>query len=131
MCIFCKIIAGEIPCYKVYEDDNTLAFLDIKPVNLGHVLVVSKEHYQNMEDINDEALTALILTIKKVGRLLKDKLNIAGYNIHENNDLIAGQEVPHIHFHIIPRVVGDGLEHWPGKTYQEGEAEEIVKKLLA
>jgi histidine triad (HIT) family protein len=129
MCIFCKIINQEIPCYRVYEDDKVLAFLDIEPVNPGHILVLPKIHYQNFEDINETDLSALILTVKKIGKLLKDKLGVDGYNVHENNNPIAGQEIPHLHFHITPRYAGDGLGHWPGKSYQPGEAEEIIKKL--
>lgn len=129
MCIFCKIIAGEIPSYKIYEDDKTFAFLDIKPINPGHILVVPKNHYQNMEEISDNDLQALILVVKKIGAALKNKLGVIGYNIHENNDLIAGQAVPHLHFHIIPRKEGDGFGHWHGSTYLPDEAEIIVKKL--
>ncbi len=129
MCVFCKIINNEIPCYKVYEDDKVLAFLDIKPVNPGHTLVIPKTHYQNLEEISEDDLAFLMNAVKKIGKLLKDKLNVIGYNVHENNDLIAGQAVPHIHFHLIPRVEGDDLEHWPGGEYKEGEAEEVLKKL--
>ena len=129
MCIFCKIIAGEIPSYKIYEDEKTFAFLDIKPIHPGHILVIPKKHYQNMEEISDNDLQALILVVKKLGAALKSKLGVIGYNIHENNDLIAGQAVPHLHFHIIPRIEGDGFKHWDGATYNPGEAEEIVKKL--
>lgn len=131
MCIFCKIIAGEIPCHKVYEDGQVLAFLDIKPLNPGHTLVVPKKHYENLEEINEEELTALILAIKKIGSLVKEKLGVAGYNVSENNGEVAGQEVPHLHFHIIPRHGGDGLSPWTRKEYKEGEAQEIIKKLLA
>lgn len=129
MCIFCKIINGEIPCHKVYEDDIVFAFLDIKPLNPGHTLVVPKKHYENLEEISEEELTALILAIKKIGRMIKEKLGVAGYNVSENNGQVAGQEVPHLHFHIIPRHEGDGLGPWPRKEYQDGEAEEIIKKL--
>lgn len=129
MCIFCKIIAGEIPSYKVYEDDKIFAFLDIKPVNPGHILVVPKKHYQNMEEVSDNDLQALVLVVKKLGAALKNKLGVVAYNIHENNDLIAGQVVPHLHFHIIPRKEGDGFSHWHGSSYLPDEAENIVKKL--
>lgn len=131
MCIFCKIINSEIPCYKVYEDDVVLAFLDIKPLNPGHILVVPKNHYENLEEINETELAALILVVKKIGRMIKEKLGAAGYNVSENNGQVAGQEVPHLHFHIIPRHAGDGLGPWPRRGYQEGEAEEIIKKLSA
>ena len=129
MCIFCKIIAGKIPCNKIYEDDKVLAFLDIKPVNPGHVLVLPKKHYQNFEEISEEDLITIILRVKKIGNDLKNKLGVIGYNVHVNNDAIAGQVVPHLHFHIIPRHENDGCFNWQGKDYREGEAEEIIKKL--
>lgn len=129
MCIFCQIVAGELPVHKVYEDEKTLAFLDIKPVNAGHTLVIPKIHYQNMEDIPDNELLAVVKTVKKVGALLKDKLGVAGYNLGENNDPLAGQCVPHLHFHIMPRREGDGLKLWPQRDYEAGEAEEIIKRL--
>ena len=129
MCIFCEIISGKIPSYKVYEDEATLAFLDIKPVNPGHTLVVPKKHYENMEDVPEEELAALILTVKKVGRLLKEKLGVRGYNIGENNDPLAGQIVPHLHFHIMPRREGDGHQLWAQREYAPGEAAAVIKKL--
>jgi len=129
MCIFCKIISGEIPAFKVYEDENILAFLDIQPVNPGHTLVVPKKHYQNLEEIPEMELSVLILAVKKIGARLKEKLGIEGYNASTNNDPAAGQIVPHLHFHIIPRHEGDGHTSWSRRQYQSGEAEEIIKKL--
>ncbi len=131
MCIFCQIINNEIPSPRVYEDDKALAFLDIAPVNPGHTLVVPKRHYENIEAIPAEELGELMKTVKKIGALLKDKLGIPGYNVMENNDPVAGQVVRHLHFHIIPRHEGDGLALWPGHSYKEGEAEEILKKLIS
>jgi len=128
-CIFCKIIAGEIPSFKVYEDENTLAFLDIAPVNPGHTLIVPKKHYINMEEIPEDQLCQLAAVIKKIGKAVKDGLGAEGYNVTENNDPISGQIVPHLHFHVIPRRQGDGLRLWPQGKYGEGEAEEILKKL--
>jgi len=128
-CIFCKIVAGEIPSYKVYEDDDVLAFLDIAPVAKGHTLIIPKKHWQNMEDISDDGLVKLIKGVKRVGNLLKEKLGVSGYNINENNDPVAGQAVPHIHWHIIPREEGDNIELWAQGRYKEGEAERIIKKL--
>lgn len=129
MCIFCKIVSKEIPCYKIYEDDQVLAFLDIKPVSPGHTLAIPKTHYQNLEEISEADLATLIVVVKKIGALLKDKLGIAGYNVIENNDASAGQIIPHIHFHIIPRFEDDGIEHWPGREYKEGEANEVLRKI--
>ena len=128
-CLFCRIIAGEIPSYKVYEDGNVLAFLDISPVNPGHTLVIPKEHYRNIEAIPADRLGEIMAAVKKIGAALKDKLGVPGYNVYENNDPVAGQEVPHLHFHVIPRQEGDGLGYWPGRPYAAGEAEEIIKKI--
>ena len=129
MCIFCKIISGEIPSNKIYEDENVLAFLDIYPNNPGHTLVISKKHHQNLEEIPEDDLKILIIAVKKIGHLLKLKLGVAGYNVCANNDPVAGQVVPHFHFHVIPRQAGDGHALWRHREYQPGEAEEIVKKL--
>ena len=129
MCIFCKIIAGEIPIYKVYEDEKTLAFLDIKPITPGHTLVIPKKHYANLSEINDGELTDLILAVKKICTLLMAKLNFTDYAIAENNGPLAGQSVSHIHFHIIPRPKEDNPYSWEHKEYKPGEAEEIIKKL--
>ena len=102
MCIFCKIANKEIPAKVIYEDENTLAFLDINPRSKGHTLVIPKEHYETFDEIPEDVATNLIKTIKKVVDILKS-LNPDGYNILNNNKPIAGQEVPHVHFHIIPR----------------------------
>jgi histidine triad (HIT) family protein len=131
MCIFCKIVAGEILADKVYEDDSVLAFLDIKPVHPGHILVIPKKHLANLESIAEQDLANLILVVKKMGALVKNNLNYESYNVVVNNDPVAGQEIPHLHFHIIPRVVGDDFKHWPHQEYAPGEAEEVLKKLAA
>lgn len=130
MCIFCQIIAKEIPCHQVYEDEKTLAFLDIKPVNPGHTLVIPKVHVANLEEIESEDLQALMLVVKKIGRMLKDKLNISGYNLVVNNDPVAGQEVSHLHFHIIPRHENDNLKLFPQAKQTMLATEDILKKLL-
>ena len=129
MCIFCKIINHDIPCHPVYEDEKTLVFLDIKPVNPGHLLVIPKTHYQNIEEITNEDFCNLMLIVKKMGCLLKDKLGVIAYNVLENNDPISGQIVPHLHFHVIPRRPGDGHILWPQSEYEPGEAEKIAKQL--
>jgi histidine triad (HIT) family protein len=129
MCIFCQIVSGKIPAYKIYEDDELVAFLDIKPISPGHILVIPKKHYPNLEAISEAGLKELIIGVKKMGRLLKDKLGVAGYNVSVNNDPVAGQDIAHLHFHIIPRRPEDKLGSWPQKEYQAGETEEIIKKL--
>ncbi|MDP3836921.1 MAG: HIT family protein [bacterium] len=129
MCVFCKIIAGEIPAYKVYEDERVLAFLDITPVHVGHTLVIPKKHVANLEAIESDDLTALILAVKKIGKKIKENLAYDGYNVLENNDPVAGQVISHIHFHLIPRKAGDGLNRWPDNKYAEGEEEDTMNKL--
>jgi len=131
MCIFCQIINNEIPSCKVYEDDKTLAFLDINPVNPGHTLVIPKKHYENIEEISEEDLAAVIASVKKVGRLMKDKLGAAGYNVTLNNGAAAGQDVWHLHFHVIPRHDGDGHKTWARRKYSDGETEMIIAKLIS
>lgn len=129
MCLFCKIVSGDVPSYKVYEDDKVLAFLDIAPVNYGHTLVIPKAHYENVENIPNDLLCAVIGAVKKVGKSLKDNFGVKGYSVSENNDPVAGQVIPHLHFHIIPRSEGDGLKLWPQGKYGDGEAEKIVDKI--
>jgi len=131
MCVFCKIVRGELPAYKLYEDSQTLAFLDINPVTLGHILVISKKHYANLEEVPAAELAQLILVVKQLGLRLKEKMGITGYNVGENNGSVAGQKVPHIHFHIIPRRSSDHLELWPRQSYKKGEAENILKIMTA
>ncbi|MFH1582942.1 MAG: HIT family protein [Candidatus Falkowbacteria bacterium] len=128
-CIFCKIITGEIPSFKVYEDEQVLAFLDINPVNPGHTLVLPKKHVENIEEADEETLCKVIKTIKKVGLSLKKNLAVLGYNVQVNNDPVAGQAVPHLHFHVTPRLENDGLKLWPQKKYKENQAEEILNKI--
>ena len=128
-CIFCKIVKGEIPSYKVYEDENILAFLDIAPINPGHVLVIPKEHYQNIEEIGEENLCSVIAGVKKIGLKMKEGFGAAGYNVVVNNDPVAGQLIPHLHFHIIPRKEGDDLKPWPQNKLDDSDAKDIIKKL--
>ncbi len=128
-CVFCKIISGDIPSYKVYEDENALAFLDIAPVNYGHTLVVTKKHFANMEEIPEEELCRLMKAVKKVGKAIKEGMSVEGYNVNENNDPVAGQIIRHIHFHIVPRHVGDRLEFWAQGEYNKGEADKIAEKI--
>ncbi|MFH1667736.1 MAG: HIT family protein [Candidatus Komeilibacteria bacterium] len=128
-CLFCKIKQGEIPCHQVYENDDILAFLDIAPCNPGHTLVIPKEHYINIEEVPEELLGKVIIGVKKVGAMIKNKLGVEGYTVQVNNDPVAGQVIPHLHFHIIPRHKNDGHKLWRQGKYLAGEAEEIIKKL--
>lgn len=114
-CIFCKIIAGEIPCYKIYEDSDWLAFLDINPINLGHTLLLPKAHHRNLFDLPADLLTKLGPVMQKLAVAVKDGTGATGLNVGWNNEASAGQLVIHAHVHLIPRFDGDGFTHWHGK----------------
>ncbi|OIP65785.1 MAG: HIT family protein [Candidatus Yonathbacteria bacterium CG10_big_fil_rev_8_21_14_0_10_43_136] len=129
-CLLCKIIAGEIPSTKVYEDDTVLAFLDIHPVNIGHTLVIPKVHHLNLYETPDKTLARMMTVVKKLSIAIKSALSADGINIEMNNDPIAGQIIFHTHLHIIPRFSGDGFTHWHGvRGYNEGEAREVAQKI--
>ncbi len=128
-CIFCKIIRGEIPCDKVYEDDKTFAFLDISPVNSGHTLVVPKHHCRDILEAPDEELKQTILTVKKVAKAMVHAVKADGWNLGVNNGEAAGQVVFHSHFHVIPRLSTDGLKHWPHKSYSAGESKKVAAQI--
>ena len=109
-CIFCAIAAGEIPCFKIYEDADFLAYLDINPFSEGHALVIPKTHVTGLLDASDDLLAALVACVKKVAAHLKTALPCDGFNILQNNGAAAGQTVPHLHFHIVPRYGAGGGE---------------------
>ncbi len=130
-CIFCKIVRGEVPSNKVYEDQDTIAFLDIRPNNPGHSLVIPKKHSENLYDMDDHALAAVMRSAQKVAIAVKKAVNADGINLAMNNESAAGQVVFHPHLHVIPRFAEDGYRHWPQKAYQAGEAEAIAEKIRA
>ena len=108
-CIFCAIAAGEIPSFKVYEDDLVLGYLDINPFAKGHTLVIPKKHSEGLLDTDDATLAAIIARVRKIAAHIKAKLGCDGFNILQNNGEAAGQTVHHVHFHIVPRWTGDPL----------------------
>jgi histidine triad (HIT) family protein len=129
-CIFCRIAKGEIPCNKIYEDEKTLAFLDIGPVSKGHALVIPKEHAEKIYELSDGSLKALAQTVKKVSKAVHDAFD-CDLNVLNNNGPKSGQAVMHVHVHIIPRR-GEQDEFnfgWPAKKYAEGEDKEILGKI--
>ncbi len=128
-CIFCKIVSGNIPAYKVYEDKETLAFLDINPVHEGHTLVIPKDHFENIYSIPPETLARLTLTTQKMAVAVKNAVEADGINIIMNNEKDAGQIVFHAHFHVIPRKHNDGLANWPQKPYEAGVASTLQEKI--
>ena len=116
-CVFCAIAAGEIPCFKVYEDELVLAYLDINPFSHGHTLVIPKAHTEGLLDTPDETLAAVLARVRKIAAHLKAVLPCDGFNILQNNGEAAGQTVKHVHFHIVPRVGNEPIvfENHEGK----------------
>ena len=128
-CIFCNISAGEIPADKVFENENLLAFLDIKPVNPGHVLIIPKKHFADLTEMSEDLIAEIMAIGKKIGQKILDFGLGQGFNICINTKKAAGQVVGHFHIHIIPRTESDGLELWKGKDYQDGEIAKIIAKI--
>ncbi len=121
-CIFCKIIAGQIPSERVYEDPQVVAFLDIAPLASGHTLVVPRHHCVNLLDAPHEALSALMAAAPKVAKAVLAATGGEGFNFAQFNGGCSGQVVMHLHFHIIPRRTGDGVSfRWRQGEYAEGE----------
>ena len=127
-CVFCAIAAGEIPAFKVYEDELVLAYLDINPFTKGHTLVIPKEHSKGLVDTPDETLAAIIARVKKVAAHLQERLGCDGFNILQNNGEAAGQTVMHVHFHIVPRYGQEPIafENHPGDM---DELKALVEKV--
>ncbi len=129
-CIFCKIIKGELPSTKVYEDEDVLAFLDIKPVNPGHTLVIPKKHFKNVHDMPDEMFAKVAVASKKISDAIL-KLGAKGVNIGMNNGEAAGQIVFHAHVHVMPRYGQDSFSLWVGKEYDGNERALVAEKMQA
>jgi len=124
-CIFCQIIKDAIPAEKIYEDDEVLAFLDIKPVNLGHTLVIPKKHYEKMESAPDDIVSAVFINAKKLMQVIKEAMSADFVALS-----VVGIDVPHFHVHLIPRYFNDNMPvFWPRKGYKEGEKEKTAEKI--
>ncbi len=129
-CVFCKMVAGQIPVTKIYEDEVVLAFLDIGPISDGHTLVIPKQHFERLHDCPGELLGQVGLCLGKIAKAVSAAMNSDGYNVLCNNGRAAGQLVEHLHFHIIPRNAGDGVfDRWPAYKYQAGKIEAIAAKI--
>ncbi len=130
--VFTRIVRGEIPAQVVYEDEAVLAFLDISPLAPGHTLLIPKQAYATMADAPAETAAALGAALPRLVRAVQAATGAAGVNILQNNGRSAGQEVNHIHFHIIPRVEKDGLGYrWNPGSYASGEAEAMQARVVA
>lgn len=131
-CIFCKIIAGDIPCARVYEDETILAFLDINPIARGHTLVVPKAHYPTLLDVPDSEGEGLIRAMRRIARAVQEESGAGGFNCIQNNFGPAGQMVFHSHWHIIPRFDKDALPDWPGGRYADSdEMRQLARSISA
>lgn len=128
--IFDKILDGEIPCYKVYEDDHVLAFLDIGPLSKGHTLVIPKQRRAHLHDLSDESAAALGRVLPRIGRAVLAASGATAYNVLQNNGSEAGQVVMHVHFHIIPRLGDDGLGmRWNAGRLTTDAAQGLLAKM--
>jgi histidine triad (HIT) family protein len=125
-CIFCRIVEKEIPATVVYEDDDVLVFMDIGPIIKGHALVISKKHYDPVTETPDEVVARMHIVAKRVAQAQMNGLGADGVNIMQNNGSAAGQEVPHIHVHVIPRFSGDG-HHWNWKAKKYDDFNEMAE----
>ena len=125
-CIFCKIIKKEIPCAKVYEDENFLAFLDIEPVSDGHLLIIPKKHIVWMQDVDDETISKIFKLSKKLMGTIKNGLKCDYVQVS-----VGGTDVPHFHIHLIPRYLNDGLPKFATQKFNPEKAEETIKKITS
>jgi len=129
-CVFCKMVAGEIPVAKVYEDEAVFAFLDIGPISDGHTLIIPKQHCASIHECDPEVLAEVASRLGRIAAAVAEAMNADGYNVLCNNGAAAGQVVEHLHFHVIPRNVGDGVfTQWPSHRYSKGQIEQIAAKI--
>ena len=126
-CIFCKIVKGEIPSYKIYEDEYVVAFLDIHPLTKGHLLVVPKKHYRRVSEMNKEDLIGFSLGLQKVLKAVENVIS-TDYNIIVNQGKKANQEIEHLHVHVIPRYGKEKIFNWKSGNLDDNEAKELVNK---
>jgi len=129
-CVFCKIVAGEIPAKKVYEDEALVAFIDVNPVNLGHTLVVPKAHAVDLRETSDADVARIFALAKRIGAAASG-LGAKGFNIGVNVGEAAGQVVMHTHVHVIPRYQDDGLHLWPKREVPPEDAARAAEVLSA
>jgi len=132
MTIFSRILAGEIPCNRVYEDEHVLAFLDIGPLSDGHLLVIPKEAKAQIHELSDESAAAIGRVLPRLARAVMSATGATAYNILQNNGALAHQAVMHVHFHIIPRLGSAGLGvGWNAGKLDAARAKELVSKMQA
>ncbi|MDP3953760.1 MAG: HIT family protein [bacterium] len=132
MCIFCQIVAGEIPAHTIYQDEDTLAFLDINPRAPGHTMIIPKEHHSTILDLPDKLVAPIFGTTQKVTAMLEKGLGTNHFTIGINMGRLSGQEVDHLHIHVVPRFEGDngGSIHSVVNNPPEESLEEIKEKII-
>ncbi|MEK7567594.1 MAG: HIT family protein [Patescibacteria group bacterium] len=128
-CLFCKIIAKEIPSEVIYENEDTFAFLDINPLHPGHTLIVPKEHSENILEISEKSYKAIAKTARIVAKAIKTGLKPDGVNVHMNNESAAGQVIFHTHLHVIPRYIDDGFLPWHKSNHSQEEITAAGEKI--
>lgn len=129
-CIFCDIVEGEAPAWTVYEDEHFLAFLNINPAMRGHTLVVPKKHYPELLDLPEYELQHALEVVQEVADGAVEAVDADGFNVLQSNNPVAGQEIFHLHFHIIPRFHGDDVTiDWDESELDESEAEDLLRKI--
>ena len=135
--VFSKILAGELPCHRLHEDDHTLAFLDVGPLSRGHCLLIPKEPAAELDGLSDDAAAALGRVLPRLVRAVKAATGCAGLNVLQNNGAAAGQAVMHVHFHLIPRYAGDGGSgdglnfRWTPGALDDADAAGLKRKITA
>jgi histidine triad (HIT) family protein len=131
--VFAKIVRGEIPCHKVYEDEKVLAFLDINPLSHGHTLLISKEPAETLDKLSDESAAALGRVLPRLCRAVIAVTGVREYNVLENNGTGAHQAIPHVHFHIIPKPnPGEGLGvGWPSGALAREAGAALAQRIAA
>ncbi|MDY5577826.1 MAG: HIT family protein [Lachnospiraceae bacterium] len=131
-CVFCKIASGEIPSYTLYEDEDFKVFLDLSPTSFGHALIIPKEHYRNLFELDDSIASKALVLAKKVATAMKKSLNCDGLNILQNNGEVAGQTMFHFHIHVIPRYKNDNTQIiFDQKSLTEEDAHKIIDSIVS
>ena len=129
-CLFCKIVAGEIPATKVFEDDSTVAFMDIGPLAEGHVLVIPTGHYETIDQMPADEAGAMLKHLPALTKAVQAATGCQGVNVLQNNGTVAHQVIMHVHFHIIPRNPGDEFHfNWPAGAYPPGRADPLAEAI--
>ena len=130
-CIFCKIVAGQIPCWKLHEDERVLAFLDVGPLSEGHTLIIPRQHYATLDQMSDEDAAACAQVMPRLARAVCSAAGVKDYNLLQNNGRAAQQSVLHVHFHIIPRTGSAGLGiSWPAGKLNDATAKRLQEAIM-